>query len=79
MTLGMGEGMAGWALKLGEPYWAEYAMSDPHYNPSAQPIKSLLCVPVFTVDRKPLGVINAVSVREPRAFSEREITFLKSF
>lgn len=79
LSLGMGEGMAGWALKMGEPYWAEYAMSDPHYSPSAQPIKSLLCVPVFTVDRKPLGVINAVSVSQPRAFTEREITFLKSF
>jgi K+-sensing histidine kinase KdpD len=79
MTIGMGEGMAGWALKMGEPYWAEYAMSDPHYAPSAQPIKSLLCVPVFTVDRKPLGVINAVTVRNPRVFQEREITFLKSF
>jgi signal transduction histidine kinase len=79
MGLGMGEGMAGWALKLGEPYWAEYAMSDPHYMPSAQPIKSLLCVPVFTVDHKPLGVINAVTVQEPRAFTEREINFLKSF
>jgi signal transduction histidine kinase len=79
MTLGIGEGMAGWALQLGEPYWAEYAMSDPHYSPSAQPIKSLLCVPVFTVDHKPLGVINAVTVSQPRAFTEREITFLKSF
>ena len=64
---------------MGDPYWAEYAMSDPHYLPSAQPIKSLLCVPVFTVDRKPLGVINAVTVKETRAFTEREITFLKSF
>jgi signal transduction histidine kinase len=79
LTLGMGEGMAGWALKTGEPYWAEYALSDPHYAPSAQPIKSLLCVPVFTVDHKPLGVINAVTVRQPRAFPEREISFLKSF
>jgi signal transduction histidine kinase len=79
MTIAMGEGMAGWALKQGDPYWAEYAMSDPHYQPSAQPIKSLLCVPVFTVDRKPLGVINAVTVHEPRAFTEREINFLKSF
>src|SRR5476649_1302048 len=35
-----------------------------HYTASAQPIKSLLCVPVFTVDRKPLGVINAVTVGE---------------
>lgn len=79
INLKMGEGMAGWALQLGEPYWAEYAMSDPHYLASAQPIKSLLCVPVFTVDRKPLGVINAVSVSEPRAFTEREINFLKTF
>src|SRR5207253_11060653 len=45
MSCGMGEGMAGWALQLGEPYWAEYSMSDPHYLPSGQPIKSPLCVP----------------------------------
>jgi len=29
LRLGMGEGMAGWALKMKEPYWAEYAMGDP--------------------------------------------------
>jgi signal transduction histidine kinase len=79
LMLNMGEGMAGWALKIGEPYWAEYAMSDPHYQASALPFKSLLCVPVFTVDRKPLGVINALTLHRPRAFTEREIVFLKSF
>jgi signal transduction histidine kinase len=79
MQLQSGEGMAGWALQTGEPYWAEYAMTDPHYRASAQPIKSLLCVPVFTTDRMPLGVINAVSVRNPRVFTSREVDFLTWF
>ncbi len=79
IRLAMGEGMAGWALKTGEPYWAEYAMTDPHYLASAQPIQALLCVPVFTMEGKPLGVINAVTTQTPRAFQTREIEFLKWF
>lgn len=79
IQLALGEGMAGWALKSGEPYWAEYAMTDPHYLPSTQPIQSLLCVPVFTMEGQPLGVINAVTVQTPRAFISREINFLKWF
>lgn len=79
LRLAMGEGMAGWALKTGEPYWAEYAMGDPHYLPSAQPIRSLLCVPVYTMDGQPLGVINAVTAQTPRVYVAREINFLISF
>jgi signal transduction histidine kinase len=79
LRLRLGEGMAGWALQLGEPYWAEYAMGDPHYLPSARSIQSLLCVPVYTMDRTPLGVINAVTVKTPRSFVSREINFLKWF
>lgn len=71
--------MAGWALQTGQPYWAEYAMGDPHYIESVQPIRSLLCVPVYTVDRQPLGVINAVTTENARAFLSREIEFLISF
>ena len=79
LHLHMGEGMAGWALQSGGPYWAEYAMGDPHYLSSIQPINSLLCVPVFTMDRQPIGVINAVTTERARAFLPREIEFLKSF
>lgn len=79
LHLRMGEGMAGWALQTGGPYWAEYAMGDPHYQSSAQTIRSLLCVPVFTMDREPLGVINAVTTERPRAFLPREIDFLMNF
>ncbi len=79
MSLEMGQGMAGWALHSGEPYWAEYAMGDPHYVKSARPIQSLLCVPVYTMDRQPLGVINAVTLSTPRSFLSREINFLKWF
>ncbi|MFA5974863.1 MAG: ATP-binding protein [Elusimicrobiota bacterium] len=79
ISLHMGEGMAGWALQTRQPYWAEYAMGDPHYRASAQPICSLLCVPVFTIDGQPLGVINAVTTQSPRIFLEREINFLTAF
>jgi signal transduction histidine kinase len=79
LQLEMGEGMAGWALKTEEPYWSEYAMGDPHYAPSAQRIQSLLCVPVYTMDRQPLGVINAVTIKSTREFKRREIEFLKWF
>ena len=79
MRLAMGEGMAGWALQMGEPYWAEYAMGDPHYVPSGQPMKSLVCVPIYAMDGQPLGVINALTEKETRVFSEREIQFLKWF
>lgn len=79
LRLRLGEGMAGWALKTGQPYWAEYAMGDPHYLPSAQPIRSLLCVPVYTIDRQPLGVINALTTNVTRAYGRREIDFLSAF
>jgi len=79
LSLAMGEGMAGWALQSGQPYWAEYATGDPHYQPSAQTIQSLLCFPMYTVDQQPLGVINAVTVEKPRTFSEQEVRFLLAF
>lgn len=79
LRLQIGEGIAGWALRLREPYWAEYAMGDPHYLPSGRPIQSLLCVPLFASDGQPLGVINATTLAQPRAFSQREIDVLKLF
>ena len=79
LHLKRGEGMAGWALHTEKPYWAEYAMGDPHYLSSSQSIRSLLCVPVFTADGQPVGVINAVTTEQPRAFLPREIEFLVSF
>lgn len=79
MRLRLGEGMAGKALQTGQPYWAEYAMGDPHYRASGQPIHSLLCVPVFTVEGQPLGVINAVTLETPRVFLDREIDFIIAF
>jgi len=79
LRLAMGQGMAGWALQTGQPYWAEYALGDPHYYTSIQPIRSLLCVPVFTLDHQPIGVINAVTTQQARAFLPREIEFLITF
>jgi signal transduction histidine kinase len=54
-------------------------MGDPHYLLSAQQVRSLLCVPVYTLDNKPLGVINVVTTNAARAFNERGINFIKSF
>lgn len=79
LRLKMGEGMAGWALETGTPYWAEYAMSDPHYAPSVQTVRSLLCVPLTNANHEPLGVINAMTTSTPRAFRPQEVEFLVSF
>ncbi len=79
LRLAMGEGMAGWALKTGNPYWAEYAMGDPHYLAGSRSVRSLICVPVFTMSNTPLGVINAMTTETPRTFLPREIDFLVSF
>lgn len=79
IKLRMGDGLAGWALQTRQPYWAEYAMTDPHYVASPQIIRSLLCVPVYTQDGQPLGVINALTTEVPRVFLPREISFLTSF
>jgi len=76
LRLGWGEGLAGWALQTGESYGAEYAMGDPHFAHGHQEMTSLLCVPVYTMNREPLGVICAVMLHKPRSFSAREIQFL---
>lgn len=79
LRLGMGEGMAGWALECGTPYWAEYAMGDPHYKPGMQTVRSLICVPIMNANHEPLGVINAMTTVEPRVFRPQEVEFLVSF
>jgi signal transduction histidine kinase len=78
LKLAWGEGFAGWALQTGESYWAEYATGDPHFVRGNHEIATLLCVPVYSMSREPLGVINAVMIRNARRFSAREIQFLTS-
>ena len=75
MRLAIGQGMAGWALQTGEPYWAEYAMGDPHYCASVRSIRSLLCVPVYTLNHQPVGVINAVTTEAPGLFFRAKLIF----
>lgn len=79
LMLGRGEGLAGWALQIGQPYSAEYAMGDPHFVPGGNSMTSLLCVPVFSMNREPLGVINAATLGQPRRFTPREIQFVSNF
>jgi len=78
LRLNWGQGMAGWALQTGEPYWAEYAMGDPHFVRGNHDITSLLCVPIYSMAREPLGVLNAVMIKQARRFSPREVQFLSS-
>jgi|GEM_PF-2112048 len=76
LRLAWGEGIAGWTLQTGEAYWAESAMGDPHFSRGQNELASLLCVPVYSMTREPLGVINAVMLHQTRHFSIREIQFL---
>jgi len=79
LILQEGEGMAGWALKSGQPYWAEYAMGDPHYIATQGSVCSLLSVPIFSPNGTPMGVINSVTLTRARRFAPREVQFLANF
>lgn len=80
VLLRMGEGIAGMALRFNQPYWTADAKKDPHFLSAKQgTIQSLLAIPMQTVDGKPLGVINALTLERVREFSKRDVEFVTVF
>jgi len=79
ITLQMGEGIAGLALKHNQPYWSSDVEKDPNFVPSQGRIRSLLAMPMRTSDNKPLGVINALTLENSKHFSRRDVDFLGLF
>jgi len=79
ITLKMGEGIAGIALKYHHPYAVDNVNEDSNFIPGQGNIQSLLSMPMQSSDGKPLGVINALTQTRTRHFSEKDISFLGLF
>jgi PAS domain S-box-containing protein len=74
----VGEGIAGWVIKHGKPYYVKDVYNDPLFIPSPegqQEIKSFLCVPLVEKNRR-IGVINVGTIVREREFTEDDIKTL---
>ena len=80
--LEMGEGIAGWVAKQGEPLIVHDAQSDPRFfsevdKKSKFTTKNVICVPV-KVKEKTIGVLEAINKLGGETFSEEDLTIFQS-
>jgi putative nucleotidyltransferase with HDIG domain len=80
--LEMGEGIAGWVAKFGEPLIVHDAQSDPRFfgevdKKSKFTTKNVICVPV-KVKEKTIGVLEAINKLGGETFSEEDLTIFQS-
>ncbi len=80
--LKMGEGIAGWVAKHGEPLIVHDAQNDPRFfgevdKKSKFITKNVICVPV-KVKEKTIGVLEAINKLDGEAFSEEDLTIFQS-
>lgn len=81
VRLRIGEGIAGWVAKQGEPMIAPDVTCDPRFTRRVDDLTnlqthSIICLPLIARQRV-LGVIQLINVG-PDAFGENELFFLKS-
>ncbi|UCD72313.1 MAG: HD domain-containing protein [Syntrophobacterales bacterium] len=80
--LEMGEGIAGWVAKHGEPLIVHDTQSDPRFfsevdRKSKFTTKNVICVPV-KVKEKTIGVLEAINKLGGEAFSEDDVAIFQS-
>ncbi len=80
--LEMGEGIAGWVAKHGEPLIVHDAKSDPRFFSEVDKksnfiTRNVVCVPV-KVKEKTIGVLEAINKLGGEAFSEEDLTIFQS-
>ena len=80
--LKMGEGIAGWVAKYGEPLIVHDAQNDPRFfgavdKKSKFTTKNVICVPVKAKE-KTIGVLEAINKLGEEAFSEEDLTVFQS-
>jgi signal transduction histidine kinase len=68
IRLGLGEGIAGWVARTGQPLIIVDAYADPRFDPSWDRItgyrtRSVLCVPMMNRLGRPLGVVQVLNKR----------------
>ena len=80
--LEMGEGIAGWVAKNGEPLIVHDAQSDPRFfsevdKKSKFTTKNVICVPV-KVKEKTIGVLEAINKLAGETFSDEDLAIFQS-
>jgi len=80
--LEMGEGIAGWVAKHGEPLIVHDAKNDPRFFSEVDKksnfiTRNVVCVPV-KVKEKTIGVLEAINKLGGEAFSEEDVTIFQS-
>jgi diguanylate cyclase (GGDEF)-like protein len=73
------QGLAGQALRTGQPLNVPDTDREPLFVPSPQgydKIRSMLVVPLLVNEHR-VGVINISSVKQPRSFNQRELSAIK--
>jgi len=80
-TLQIGQGYTGWVAEHGRPLLVADALADHRADDEAsaypQPMRGLLSVPIIFFTSGKLEGALSVQTREPRAFTEDDITFLE--
>ncbi len=80
-TLLIGQGYTGWVAEHGRPLLVADALADNRADDEAsaypQPMRGLLSVPIIFFTSGKLEGALSVQTREPRAFTEDDITFLE--
>lgn len=79
----VGEGIAGWVAKHGEPVLSNDVQHDPRYSHKLDqitdtPLKSILCLPLVSKG-KVLGVLNIINKPEDGRFTEEDLHLAQAF
>ena len=79
LFLRLGEGLAGHCLLTGHPYVCPDVDKDPRFVPGAEPVRSMICVPLFDSRGGRLGVLCAHTALRARSFEERDTRLLSLY
>ena len=79
----IGEGIAGWVAKHGEPVLSNDVQHDPRYSDKLDaitdiPLQSILCLPLKSKD-KVLGVLNIINKPDGGRFTEEDLHLAQAF
>ena len=79
----VGEGIAGWVAKHGEPVLSNDVQHDPRYSHKLDqitdfPLRSILCIPLISRG-KVLGVLNIINKPDDGRFTEEDLHLAQAF
>jgi signal transduction histidine kinase len=80
IRLGVGEGIAGWVVKKGQPVMSQDVSKDERFSPKYDKktgfrTKSMICVPLILRD-EPVGALQVINKRSGRPFTQTDLKLL---